>query len=145
MSGDGSLENVGIRLNAIFGCKECNSRFDTGRALSSHVKFFHQGADVRVFRVIPLIQDRDEVVGMTLAGMEAFRIQASRMKAGEVREQIAISLDEDPSNIMIMDGNIELGHDHLISNWSSTIVKQDMGLAADHMDFSGFRRTPNMD
>jgi len=40
-SGDGSLENVGIRVTGIFQCSECRQTFDTERARQVHWKCFH--------------------------------------------------------------------------------------------------------
>merc|ERR1719491_946917 len=40
-SGDGSTENVGIKINGAFACTECRQRFDDKRALQLHWKFIH--------------------------------------------------------------------------------------------------------
>lgn len=40
-SGDGSLENVGIRMKGTFQCAECRQLFDTEAAKDLHTKFIH--------------------------------------------------------------------------------------------------------
>lgn len=40
-SGDGTLDNVGIKLNGTFTCADCNQRFLTKCDLKAHVKFVH--------------------------------------------------------------------------------------------------------
>ena len=40
-SGDGTVENVGIKLTGSFQCKECRQRFETQKALDLHWKFIH--------------------------------------------------------------------------------------------------------
>lgn len=40
-SGDGTTENVGIKINGVFACTECRQRFDDKRALQLHWKFIH--------------------------------------------------------------------------------------------------------
>jgi len=40
-SGDGTIENVGIKLTGSFQCKECRQRFETQKALDLHWKFIH--------------------------------------------------------------------------------------------------------
>mmetsp|Transcript_87605 Transcript_87605/g.165143 ORF Transcript_87605/g.165143 Transcript_87605/m.165143 type:complete len:373 (-) Transcript_87605:142-1260(-) len=40
-SGDGSLENVGIKINGMFSCPECRQRFDNERAQKLHWQFIH--------------------------------------------------------------------------------------------------------
>lgn len=40
-SGDGSLENVGIKMNGKFSCTECRQQFDTERAQKLHWQFIH--------------------------------------------------------------------------------------------------------
>jgi len=40
-SGDGSLENVGVRLKGTFQCAECRQLFDTEVAKNTHWKFIH--------------------------------------------------------------------------------------------------------
>merc|ERR1712039_30917 len=141
-SGDGTLGKVGQRLNAVFGCQECLQKFDTGRALKSHAKFFHNGADIQVFRIIPILRDGDDLIGLTLGGSEAFRINDfdavgkpsgdASTKARDFREKIAKALKVDIDKVLILEGGKELGNDHLISDLSATVIKQDMGLAGDN-------------
>jgi len=40
-SGDGTIDNVGIRLSGTFQCPECRQRFDTERAKEIHCRFTH--------------------------------------------------------------------------------------------------------
>lgn len=40
-SGDGTLNNVGIKLTGSLQCKECRQKFETQRALDLHWKFIH--------------------------------------------------------------------------------------------------------
>jgi len=41
-SGDGSIENVGIRLSGEVQCPECRQRYDTERAMQIHFRFTHE-------------------------------------------------------------------------------------------------------
>lgn len=41
MSGDGSVENVGIKLDGAFPCLECRQKFPTEKAQQLHWKFIH--------------------------------------------------------------------------------------------------------
>eukprot|EP00930_Biecheleria_cincta_P064383 TRINITY_DN49966_c0_g1_i1.p1 TRINITY_DN49966_c0_g1~~TRINITY_DN49966_c0_g1_i1.p1 ORF type:complete len:380 (+),score=45.94 TRINITY_DN49966_c0_g1_i1:104-1141(+) len=41
MSGDGTLENVGIKINGQFQCRECRQNFDSDRARTTHRNFIH--------------------------------------------------------------------------------------------------------
>ena len=38
-SGDGGLENVGIKLEGTFQCPHCRQKFETDKALQLHLKF----------------------------------------------------------------------------------------------------------
>ena len=40
-SGDGTIENVGIKLTGSFQCKECRQRFETQKVLDLHWNFIH--------------------------------------------------------------------------------------------------------
>merc|ERR1712028_133903 len=40
-SGDGSVENVGIKMSGSFQCPECRQKFDTEKAKQLHWKFIH--------------------------------------------------------------------------------------------------------
>jgi len=40
-SGDGSIENVGIKVNGTFQCAECRQKFDSDMALKLHWNFIH--------------------------------------------------------------------------------------------------------
>merc|ERR1712190_405102 len=40
-SGDGTIENVGIKVDGMFQCLECRQRFDSDKALNLHWKFNH--------------------------------------------------------------------------------------------------------
>jgi hypothetical protein len=40
-SGDGSVENVGIRMEGSFQCQDCRQKFDTQKAKDLHWKFIH--------------------------------------------------------------------------------------------------------
>lgn len=41
MSGDGTVENVGIRIDGEFQCRDCRQKFESERALQLHWKFIH--------------------------------------------------------------------------------------------------------
>jgi len=41
MSGDGTVENVGVRMTAAFPCPDCRQKFDTEKAKQLHWKFIH--------------------------------------------------------------------------------------------------------
>eukprot|EP00441_Pelagodinium_beii_P031661 CAMPEP_0197642744 /NCGR_PEP_ID=MMETSP1338-20131121/16317_1 /TAXON_ID=43686 ORGANISM="Pelagodinium beii, Strain RCC1491" /NCGR_SAMPLE_ID=MMETSP1338 /ASSEMBLY_ACC=CAM_ASM_000754 /LENGTH=60 /DNA_ID=CAMNT_0043215913 /DNA_START=82 /DNA_END=264 /DNA_ORIENTATION=+ len=41
MSGDGSTQNVGIKVDAKFQCPECRQKFDSEKAKQLHWKFIH--------------------------------------------------------------------------------------------------------
>eukprot|EP00928_Gymnodinium_smaydae_P034473 TRINITY_DN24411_c0_g1_i1.p1 TRINITY_DN24411_c0_g1~~TRINITY_DN24411_c0_g1_i1.p1 ORF type:complete len:305 (-),score=28.95 TRINITY_DN24411_c0_g1_i1:216-1130(-) len=41
MSGDGTLANVGIKLDGGYACRHCHQRFCSDRALDMHCKFIH--------------------------------------------------------------------------------------------------------
>jgi len=41
VSGDGSVENVGIKMTGSFQCPECRQKFDTEKAKQLHWKFIH--------------------------------------------------------------------------------------------------------
>lgn len=41
LSGDGTVDNVGIRLDGRVQCPDCNQKFDTQRATEIHWKFIH--------------------------------------------------------------------------------------------------------
>jgi nitrate reductase (NAD(P)H) len=47
MSGDGTLENVGIKLTGGIQCPHCNQRFETELAQKMHCKFIHDPENVR--------------------------------------------------------------------------------------------------
>jgi len=40
-SGDGSIDNVGIKTNGTFQCPECSQKFETEKAKKLHWKFIH--------------------------------------------------------------------------------------------------------
>merc|ERR1712176_996581 len=40
-SGDGTVANVGIRINGAFQCPDCRQKFDSERAQQLHWKFIH--------------------------------------------------------------------------------------------------------
>ncbi|CAJ1414019.1 unnamed protein product [Effrenium voratum] len=40
-SGDGSTQNVGIKVDAKFQCAECRQKFDSEKAKQLHWKFIH--------------------------------------------------------------------------------------------------------
>jgi len=40
-SGDGTIENVGIKMNGTHQCKECRQKFETKKALDLHGRFIH--------------------------------------------------------------------------------------------------------
>ena len=40
-SGDGSVENIGIRIAGQFQCPDCRQKFDTEKAKQIHWKFIH--------------------------------------------------------------------------------------------------------
>jgi len=41
LSGDGTIQNVGVRLQGNFHCEHCRQRFDTEKAKALHYKFIH--------------------------------------------------------------------------------------------------------
>eukprot|EP00746_Dinoflagellata_sp_MGD_P161077 gnl/MRDRNA2_/MRDRNA2_88105_c0_seq1.p1 gnl/MRDRNA2_/MRDRNA2_88105_c0~~gnl/MRDRNA2_/MRDRNA2_88105_c0_seq1.p1 ORF type:complete len:167 (+),score=41.90 gnl/MRDRNA2_/MRDRNA2_88105_c0_seq1:69-503(+) len=127
-SGNGRLENVGIKLSGKCLCEECNQRFETDRALSLHVKFQHGN---KVFRVFCLAQDGDACVGMNLAGDEIFRLDAYSVTAGKLQGEIADALQTNKIFIEVRHGENQLGDDDIIDDLGLTIVRQDMGRTAD--------------
>jgi hypothetical protein len=40
-SGDGTTQNVGIKVSASFQCGECRQKFDSDKAKQLHWKFIH--------------------------------------------------------------------------------------------------------
>lgn len=40
-SGDGTTQNVGIKVDAKFQCAECRQKFDSEKAKELHWKFIH--------------------------------------------------------------------------------------------------------
>ena len=40
-SGDGSVENVGVKMTGSFKCPDCRQNFDSEKAKSLHWKFIH--------------------------------------------------------------------------------------------------------
>merc|ERR1719384_1838252 len=41
VSGDGTIQNVGVRMAGDFQCPDCRQKFDTEKAKSLHWKFIH--------------------------------------------------------------------------------------------------------
>jgi hypothetical protein len=130
-SGDGTVANVGIKLNGQCHCAECNQRFETDRALSLHVKFMHGN---KVFRVLTLVQDGNAVVGSNLAGNEIFRVEEFSASEGDLKQQIADALQTNSVFLEMLQGGQMLDGKGSI-DWSlgPLIVKQDMGRTADCM------------
>merc|ERR1712028_37154 len=46
-SGDGTVENVGIRTKAAIPCPDCRQKFDTQKAKDLHWKFIHDPNSTR--------------------------------------------------------------------------------------------------
>jgi len=48
LSGDGSLENVGINVSGAHQCELCMQQFGCANALHAHIKFMHQEEEQKV-------------------------------------------------------------------------------------------------
>lgn len=48
LSGDGSLENVGINVSGVHQCELCVQQFGCADALHAHIKFMHQEEEQKV-------------------------------------------------------------------------------------------------
>jgi len=127
-SGDGTVENVGLKVSGHMHCQECNQQFDTDRALKCHVKFMHGD---KVYRVIVLNEAGGEVVGASLGGDEVFRLKLCCAQVGPVIEQVADALKTHAHFVVLLEGGAELKDVDCISDWSAVIVKQDMCRSAD--------------
>lgn len=40
-SGDGTVSNVGVKMNGTFECNECRQKFESAKAQELHWKFIH--------------------------------------------------------------------------------------------------------
>eukprot|EP00931_Biecheleriopsis_adriatica_P035330 TRINITY_DN2032_c0_g2_i1.p1 TRINITY_DN2032_c0_g2~~TRINITY_DN2032_c0_g2_i1.p1 ORF type:complete len:150 (-),score=26.63 TRINITY_DN2032_c0_g2_i1:247-696(-) len=131
-SGDGTLANVGFRMNGTCQCQECNQRFDTENALQLHVKYIHGD---KVFRVMTLSQEGAMLQGSSLAGQELFHVEQASAKVGELRGQIADALNCHPVFISFFQHGCELDYGEGISldDIESVTVRQDLGRDSDHM------------
>eukprot|EP00747_Dinoflagellata_sp_TGD_P161806 gnl/TRDRNA2_/TRDRNA2_178732_c0_seq1.p1 gnl/TRDRNA2_/TRDRNA2_178732_c0~~gnl/TRDRNA2_/TRDRNA2_178732_c0_seq1.p1 ORF type:complete len:142 (+),score=29.79 gnl/TRDRNA2_/TRDRNA2_178732_c0_seq1:147-572(+) len=129
-SGDGTLRHVGIKVTGMNLCEDCNQRFDSEKALSLHVKFFHGN---RVFRAFTLAQNDNTCVGMTLAGNEIFRLEKYSTVAGELLQQIAHALHTHTMFLELKLGANTLAGKDAIDDLGLIIVRQDMGRTADTM------------
>mmetsp|Transcript_66988 Transcript_66988/g.119138 ORF Transcript_66988/g.119138 Transcript_66988/m.119138 type:complete len:148 (-) Transcript_66988:46-489(-) len=134
MSGDGSLDNVGIRIQGCLNCPECNQRYDTERALSLHIKFTHGD---KVVRVITLQRDGESLVGYSLAGHDIFRFEEYLGKdVKDLTEQLSNKLMVHPTSLALLESGVELPPDHPILDVGGIVVRQDMGRFFD-FDFGG--------
>jgi len=131
-SGDGTLENVGFKINGTYQCQECNQRFDAEKALKLHVKYIHGD---KVFRVMTLSQEGAKLHGSSLAGQELFQVEQASSNVGELRGQIADALDCHPMFIAFFQHGCELEYSEGISleDIESVTVRQDLGRDSEHM------------
>lgn len=70
-SGDGTMENVGVKVSGKFQCDQCRQKFDTQADVMLHCRFTHGCSEPQ----LSLREDKASVPGYAPQGIEIFEIQ----------------------------------------------------------------------